>query len=147
MAQIVILGQGQSVLRFLNQKEFENNKKSVFFSISSFVFIVIAVFILFCQSSTHFLSNLLDESGLYYNSLKISIYIIAVTVLNNPFQNKLRADEKSIFYTILNLIKLIVMMVLTIYFIVQLKFGIDGVLYGRLISEAVALMYNYTFYD
>jgi O-antigen/teichoic acid export membrane protein len=140
MVQIVILGQGQSVIRFLNQKEFENNKKSVFFSISSFVFVVIVVFILLCQSSTQYFSNLLDESGLYYNSLKISIYIIAVTVLNNVFQNKLRTDEKSIFYTILNLIKLIVMMVLTIYFIVQLKFGIDGVLYGQLISEAVALI-------
>ena len=40
----------------------------------------------------------------------------------------------------MNLIKLIAMLIVTIYFIIELKLGINGVLYGQLISEIFVLI-------
>ena len=140
MIQVVVLGQGQSLLRFINQDDDKHLKKSILFSLSSLILIVSVIFIIIGEVSTPFLANALGNYKSYYPSLRISIYIIAFSVLNNIFQNKLRADENSVFYTSLNLIKLVVMMIVTIYFIVKLKLGIDGVLYGQLMSEVFALI-------
>ena len=135
MIQVVILGQGQSLLRFVNQAENEDKRKSVLFSLSILILVISIIFILIGEITAPLLANIFGDFQSYHPSLRISIYIVAVSVLNNIFQNKLRADEKSIFYTSLNLIKLVIMLIVTIYFIVNLKLGIDGVLYGQLISE------------
>jgi O-antigen/teichoic acid export membrane protein len=140
MIQVVILGQGQSLLRFVNQKENTEIKKSVLFSLSILILIISIIFVLIGEAAAPYLANIFGNYESYYPSLRISIYIVAASVLNNIFQNKLRADEKSVFYTTLNLVKLIVMLIVAIYFIVHLKFGIDGVLYGQLISELFVLI-------
>jgi O-antigen/teichoic acid export membrane protein len=138
--QIVILGQSQSIVRFLSEKENVTRKGTILFTISILIFFVVLFFVLFSELFAPFFSNLLGGYNLYFDPLRISIYIIAATVLNNVFQNKLRADENSVFFTVTNLIKLFFMMIFTIYFIVKLDLGINGVLYGQLISEVVALL-------
>jgi len=140
LIQVVILGQGQSILRFLNYKENQEIKKSILFSLSILILIISIIFIVIGETSAPFFANVFGDYRSYYLSLRIAIYIIAVSVLNNIFQNKLRADENSVFYTVLNLIKLVVMMIVTIYFIIELKLGINGVLYGQLISEVLVLI-------
>ena len=140
MIQVVILGQGQSLLRFVNQSENKDKKKSVLFSLSILILIISIIFVLIAEVTAPYLANILGDFQSYYPSLRISVYIVAVSVLNNIFQNKLRADEKSVFYTSLNLIKLVIMLIITIYFIVILKLGIDGVLFGQLISEIFVLI-------
>jgi O-antigen/teichoic acid export membrane protein len=141
MIQVVILGQGQSILRFVNQKENKDKTKSVLFSLSLLILVIAIIFILIGEASAPYVANIFGDYQSYYPSLRISIYIVAVSVLNNIFQNKLRADEKSFFYTSLNLIKLVVMLIVTIYFIVSLQLGINGVLYGQLISEFFVLIF------
>jgi len=141
MIQVVVLGQGQSLLRFVNQKENKDKKKSVLFSLSLLILVISIIFILIGEVLAPYFANIFGDYKSYYPSLRISIYIVAVSVLNNIFQNKLRADEKSVFYTSLNLIKLVIMLIVTIYFIVSLKLGINGVLYGQLISEFFVLIF------
>lgn len=140
MTQIVVLGQGQSIIRFNNPQYGEWNVKSILFSLLIVVIISIITFIIIAELSLYQVSKILGSVTDYYSSLNIAVYIISVTVINNLFQNKLRADEKSGFYTVLNILKLIVLIIVTIYLVASLKIGINGVLIGQLVSEVVALI-------
>ncbi|MEE9450880.1 MAG: oligosaccharide flippase family protein [Ignavibacteriaceae bacterium] len=140
LTQVVVLGQGQSILRFNNPKYSEWNVKSVLFSLLILVLIASLVFTLLAELTLYPLANLLGNIADYYSSLHIAIYIITVTVINNLFQNKLRADEKSVFYSMLNIIKLVVLMIVTIYLVAGKKIGINGVLIGYLCSEIAAFV-------
>jgi len=140
MIQIVVLGQGQSLIRFINEEKNDEKRKSILFSISILVFIVTLVFIFIGEMSANVFAGILGDYENYYHLLKISIYIIAISVLSSIFMNKLRADEKSIVYTSLNLVKLLVMMLTSIYLITTLKQGIEAVLYGQLLSEIIVLI-------
>lgn len=140
LSQIVVLGQGQSILRFNNPQYGQWNVKSVLFSLTILVVITSLLFISLAEVTLAPLASLLGNPADYYSSLQIAVYIIGVTVINNLFQNKLRADEKSIFYTVLNILKLIVLMIVTIYLVAGEQIGINGVLIGQLSSEVFALL-------
>ena len=140
LTHVVVLGQGQSILRFSNPQYSNWNVKSVLFSLTVLVIISSLIFASIAEVTLDPLAALFGNPADYYSSLHIAIYIICVTVLNSLFQNKLRADEKSVFYTVLNIIKLIVLMIVTIYLVAGEQIGINGVLIGQLASEVFALL-------
>jgi Na+-driven multidrug efflux pump len=67
--------------------------------------------------------------------LELSIYIISFTVLNFLFLNKLRGDERSIAYSVIGVLKLLLTLVLTIVLIIYFGQNIEAVLYGQLAGE------------
>jgi len=135
LVQIVVLGQNQSLIKFSNQIEYASKKKSIFFTLFVFILCISAVFVIFGVSLTPWLSKILGNFDDYNSSLRISIYIVAVSIINSMVQNKLRADEKSVSFTIVNLLKLFILIISTVYLVVVARLGINGVLYGQLISE------------
>ena len=140
LTQVVVLGQGQSILRFNNPQYGLWNVKSVLFSLTILVAITSFLFISLAEVTLNPLASLLGNPADYYSSLHIAIYIVCVTVINNLFQNKLRADEKAAFYTLLNIIKLIMLMIVTIYLVAGKQIGINGVLIGQMTSELFGLL-------
>ena len=129
------MGQNYSLLRFNNQIDYRDIQKSVLFTISTLVIVVTIIFIFIGELLVPITAQMLGDFHNYYSSLRIAIYIIAVSIVNNIFQSKLRADEKSVFFTVLNLIKLVVLVIITVYLVASERIGINGVLYGQLISE------------
>jgi O-antigen/teichoic acid export membrane protein len=140
LTQVVVLGQGQSILKFSTSRNRDWSEKSVLFSLTILVFIACIIFTLISEISLSSLADLLGNPEDYKSSLQISFYIVSVSVINNLFQNKLRADEKSVFYTVLNIIKLVALLFVTIYLVAEKQIGINGVLLGQLASEVVAFL-------
>ncbi|MDT3694746.1 MAG: oligosaccharide flippase family protein [Ignavibacterium sp.] len=140
MIQIVVLGQNQSILKFNNQIEYIDKKKSILFTLTLFVIFSALVFIVIGEFGAPWLAKILGNYNDYYSSLRIAIYIVVVSIITNVFQNKLRADEKSVSFTVISLIKLFVLIAATVYLVTSLELGINGVLYGQLISEIVTLI-------
>lgn len=140
LTQVVVLGQGQSILKFNRSQSKEWNEKSILFSLTILVFIASIIFVLISEISLSPIANLLGNPEDYKSSLQIVIYIVSVSVINNLFQNKIRADERSVFYTVLNIIKLVVVMIVTIYLVAEKQIGINGVLLGQFASEVVAFL-------
>lgn len=135
LVQVVIMGQNHSLLRFSNQIDYQRIKKSIFFTIFLLVILITTLFIIIGEFITPISAEILGNFQHYYLPLKISIFIVAISILNNIFQSKLRADERSVFFTVLNLIKLVLLILLTIYLVAYKRLGINGVLYGQLFSE------------
>ncbi len=140
LIQVVVLGQNQSILKFNNQIEYADKKKSILFTLSVFVILASLVFTVIGEFAAPWLANILGNYEDYYSSLRIANYIVVVSILNNVFQNKLRADEKSVSFTVISLIKLFVLIAAIVYLVTSLELGINGVLYGQLISEIVTLI-------
>jgi O-antigen/teichoic acid export membrane protein len=137
ISQSLILGQGLSLIRYNNSVEFEEKKKSIFFTLSVVISIVILIFVIVTNGLLSQIAELFGNAARYKPLLQISIYIIAVITINNLFLSKLRADENSILYTLSSIVKIIIMVLITIYLIVYEKLGIESVLYAQLIGELV----------
>ncbi|MCJ7553783.1 MAG: polysaccharide biosynthesis C-terminal domain-containing protein [Ignavibacteriaceae bacterium] len=136
-SQSLILGQGISIIRYNNSSEFSSKKKSILFTLTVLVLITVIVFILISESFLTQISGWFGEVNLYKDFLNIAIYIIAFTTINNLFLSKVRADDNSVLYTLSTVVKVILMVLLSIYLIVERRFGIDGVLYSQLAGEAL----------
>ncbi len=136
-SQSLILGQGVSIIRYNNASEFSSQRKSILFTLTILILFTIAVFIITSELFLVQISGWFGEVSQYKDVLNISIYVIAFTTINNLFLSKIRADDKSILYTLSSIAKMILMVLLSIYLIVEKGFGIDGVLYSQLAGEAL----------
>lgn len=135
-SQSLVLGQGVSIIRYNNSSEFSSERKSILFTLTILILFTIAAFVIISESFLVQISNWFGEVTLYKDFLKIAIYIIAFTTINNLFLSKVRADDNSVLYTLSAIAKVILMVALSIYLIVDRGFGIDGALYSQLAGEA-----------
>lgn len=140
ISEVLILGQANSLILFENKPDYREKKSSVFFSITSLILLVNLFFILTAEFFGLSLLNLSGSTRDLTAYLPFIIYISFIRVLNNLFLNKLRAEEKSKFYTFLTLLKIISFVGLVFYTVVYLDLSVYGIFYSYLISEVVVLV-------
>lgn len=138
--EILILGQANSIILFNNKKEYGQKKDSIFFTIAAFVLLVNLLFVLIAELFGTSLLSISKSTRDVTSFLPFIIYVSLIRVLNNLFLNKLRADEKSIFYTSITLIKIASFIGLIFYTVVHLKLSVKGIMYSYLISEIIVLV-------
>ena len=123
-----------------NLSEFKDKKKSALFTILSISFFLCTIFLLFSQFLIPKVAVYFGDPTKFNLYFKLSSGIIFLRVLNNICNDKLRADERSIVFSSINLSKLIVTLGLTIYFVAFLRSGVVGVLYSYIIGESLTLV-------
>ena len=69
--------------------------------------------------------------------------IITFVEINNliPFQ-VLQYDGKPLNYIVTNLVRLLISVLATIYFVLSRKLGIEGILYGRLLGSGLTMLFQ-----
>ncbi|NOG97069.1 MAG: oligosaccharide flippase family protein [Ignavibacteriae bacterium] len=140
-SQVLILGQSQSIVRFTTLAEYIEKKKQVFFTIGVTLLLLLIGFIILGEFSLFILPNDFNSEIPYTYYLHICLYLIVFMVINNFILNKLRADERSVLYTSLSLIKLAVTIILTLYFIIVINLNIESVLIAQLFGEIISLLF------
>lgn len=140
LSQSLVLGQSSAVIRFNNLADYRDKKKSIFFTLTSLVLAVTIIFIGISELYIDQISGWFGSLQDFKVPIRICIYIVAVVTVNNVLLGKVRADERSILYTISGLIKILVQIGFTIYFLVILKFGLVGVLLGLLTGEISTIL-------
>lgn len=140
ISQILLLGQGQSIIRYSNIQDYEEKKKSVFFTLLAFI---TAVSVLFIAAGVSFIDSfvlLFEDSEAFREYLNISLYIIAFTNVNYLLANKLRADERSTLFTVSGIAKLLAVLIAGVYLVAFESWGVKGVLWANLAGEIIALI-------
>jgi len=137
LVEFLNLGQGQALVMLNNSEEYKDKKKSMFFTIFSFSVFVGLIFIILGEAVVPFVSKYFKQADDFYFYLRISIYIIVLRVINSLFLNKIRADEKSVYYSVISLVKLFLTLAMAIYFVAFAKLGVLGVLYSYIIAEGL----------
>jgi O-antigen/teichoic acid export membrane protein len=125
------------LVRFYFDSEDEAERRTV---VSTTMWIVACIAI--AVSSTAFLFSR-TISTLILKSPDFSLYIRVIAVsfflacINSVAWNYIRAKQQSMLITGLNVISLVIMVTLNIYFVAVLKLGVLGVLYGGLLGGYV----------
>ena len=135
LVELINLGQSQALVMLNNTDEYSSKKKEVFFTILSSSTIVCIIFILLGEFLLPRVSGFFVMSEKFYLYLKLSLFIISARIITNVLLNKLRADERSISYTTFSILKLVLTISLTAYFVAFAHLKVLGILYSYLISE------------
>jgi len=135
LTEVAILGQASSIIFLNNSKEYKDQKESSLFTLTSFVFVVCATLVLMTELIISNYSSFFEHSQFKSIYIRLISYIVLLRVMNNLFLAKVRADEEAAYYSIISIIKTLLMTVLTIYFVAWINSGIEGILYAALIAE------------
>jgi len=141
IVEILNLGLHQALVMMNNSPEFSKKKKSIFFSIFAVTLVISVIFIFIGEFSTPYISKIFEEPEVFYSYLRIAVYIIALRLIYNLFLNKLRADDQSGMFTLLNIIKLLIMLTLVIYFVAFAGYKVMGIMYSYLITEILTFLF------
>jgi len=130
----------QSFTRWYWDKDHRDNQKGIFFMVFiSQVVVAIALCLLLIPLSGTF-SKMLFQSTDWTNAIVLLIIASAIQSLNYLISTLMRLQSKSSLYTITNVIKLIVVLVLTLYFILFRKMGIDGIYLAQVIGNGLFIL-------
>ncbi|MEJ5351535.1 MAG: oligosaccharide flippase family protein [Melioribacteraceae bacterium] len=139
LCEIFLLGQAASLIFLNNSSEYKDRKKKTLFTLFIFLFFVCGLLI--AASEILISLNILRESLIKSNYVRLIVFIVLFRTLNNLFLSKYRAEEKAIFFSLTNIIKLLIVAALTIYFLVSMKKGIEGIFLAAVLGEALTSIF------
>ncbi len=135
--QVLLLGQPASYLRYFHARETKQQQKSTFFTIFIFLFGMTAGLLLIGNLLIPKAAEMFERSALFEAYLKLCSYVIFFRVMNHFSMTVLRAKEKSGFYAVSSVIKILSTLLFTIYFVVFAQLGIKGIFYAYIIGEVL----------
>jgi O-antigen/teichoic acid export membrane protein len=137
----------QALIRWYWEIEYRDKQKSMFYSV--FIFLVLAcvlsmlIFTLFAGD----ISILLFDSDRFSTALKLMMGSASLQVLIALLQSLMKIQQKPGFYTITNIARLVLTLLLTIIFVVVQHKGINGIyeaqIYGSVLFFAITSGYIY----
>lgn len=145
LSEVLTLGQSNSVILFNNSGDYKEKKKTVFFTITMSLLLFNLTFIVASELFGAPFLRSIKTSNEFISFLPFIIYISCTRMLNNIFMNKLRADDKSLLFTVITIIKILVFLALVYIMVIHLKLALAGILYSYLISEISILIIQFPF--
>ncbi len=134
LVSILGLSLSQALYRWYWDKEYESQKKSIFFTLLLFsiVFLVLTVFTL--HFFTSHLSKVIFGDPQYQDLLFLVIVASSLQIIMQLISTLFQLQQKAALFTLSNISILIIQLALTIYFIVYLNLGLLGIYYAQIIS-------------
>ncbi len=139
LAEILTLGQANSILFFNTTKDYQDKKESVFFTIVASVLGINIIFTVIAFVIKILAPALLISTSNFTIYFAFIIAISALRALTSVLIIKLRADEKSSLFTAVILIKVVSFIGLIFYTVVYLKLSVAGIMYSFLFNEIFIL--------
>lgn len=130
----------QSLTRWYWAKDQKDNQKSIFFMsfISQIVLSLLFCFILIPLADS--LSLVLFENTNWKTAIILITISSALQSVNNLINSLLRLQAKSMIFMITNLAKLILVLLLTIYFVVFREMGVEGIYLAQVCGNALIIL-------
>lgn len=139
--ELFALGQGPSIVMFNDSDEFKESIKSIYFTVYSFSLAVAAGSALLLYGIVFGIHHYVLDIHLIYTHFPVIAAIFVARILHGLCLDKIRAEEKSVLYTSINLARLLLTLCFTIFFVAYMEYRVPGVLYGYLIGDGVIAIY------
>ncbi len=134
-----------AMLRWISETKNQKEEKGIIFT-TYISLIVIAAFTLFAGLlSTKALSLLIFQSDKYVQYLHVLLISASLTIINRHPLTLLRHREKAAFFAAVNILKLILILSLNIYFVAYAKTGILGVVISMALGEGFVTLATFPF--
>ena len=146
LTSMLASGLPQSLTRWFWDKEYKDNQKGIFFmSLSTQV----TVSLLFCLALIPLSGSLSLMLFSKPDWAKVITYVIlasAIQSINNVINTLMRLQSRSVLYSVTNLLKLVSVLSLTLYFILSKRMGLEGIYLAQVIGNGliVLLLSGYT---
>jgi O-antigen/teichoic acid export membrane protein len=136
----------QSLTRWFWDKEYKDNQKGIFFMSYATQVIISLIFCLLMIPLSDTLSVLLFSKPDWAKVIRLVILASGIQAINNIINTLMRLQSKSFIYTVTNLVKLTFVLLLTLYFILSKKMGLEGIYLAQVIgnSSMVLILLGYT---
>jgi len=130
----------QSFTRWYWDKEHRDNQKGIFFLTFTAQIIISAALCIVLIPLSGNLSKILFRSTDWTQAVIFLIVAMAIQAVNNTVSSLMRLQSRSVLYSITNIIKLVIVLVLTLYFILIRKMGIEGIYLAQVIGNTVYIV-------
>lgn len=141
IAYILGLGLDSALLRYYSLFEDDKDKRAVI-STAFLLQLVLSMLLFFLlYNSRYYLSSCILGSTIYVSLFPILFVSLFLASLNGLLKVALRAQQKSMEFTLVSVIYTAVALSLNILFVAFLKLGIKGILYSTAITSALSLLY------
>jgi O-antigen/teichoic acid export membrane protein len=125
----------QAFTRWFWDKEYRDNQKGIFFlTLISQVVVATASCLVFIPLSDTF-SKILFSTTDWSKVITLLILSSSIQVINNQISTLMRLKSKSVLYSVTNIIKLVIVLTLTLYFILSKKMGLEGIYLAQVIGN------------
>jgi O-antigen/teichoic acid export membrane protein len=130
----------QSLSRYFWDKEYKPNQKGIFFMSYTTQLIVSVLFCLVLIPLSGTISILLFANPDWTKVISLVIISSAIQSLGNIVNTLMRLQSKSMLYSVTNLLRLVSVLCLTLYFIIVRKMGIEGIYFAQVIGNALIIL-------
>jgi len=146
LTALLASGLPQSLTRWFWDKEHKDNQKGIFFMSLSTQLIVSVLFCVVLIPLSDKISVMIFSKPEWSKAITFVILASGIQSVNNVINTLMRLQSKSMLYTLTNLLKLISVLSLTLYFILSKKMGLEGIYLAQVIGNAfiVLLLLGYT---
>jgi O-antigen/teichoic acid export membrane protein len=123
--------------RWYWDKNYIEKQKSIFFTILVFLLFQIVLFLIMVISFQKQLSFLMFDSENYSYLIQLLLIVSGFEAIGVLISTLLRLKERAVFYTVLQLVKLLVGLLLTVYLIVYRHRNIEAVYEAQLVANLI----------
>ncbi|MEF8811838.1 MAG: oligosaccharide flippase family protein, partial [Bacteroidales bacterium] len=144
--QVLVTAFSLSLYQALNRWYWDNNyrdkQNSIFFTVLvSLVLGASLMFLFFLPFSRPFSLALLDSTQYAY-LFKLLLVGAFLQIISRLFLSLMRLQRKPLMFSVTNVIKMLVTLGLTIYFVAGLKRGLEGIMEAQIIGFLVFILIN-----
>ena len=140
LISLMASGLPQSMMRWYWDKDYGGNQKGIFFMSLSFQVLISILFCLFLLPLSNQLSTVIFSTVDWSKAIRLLIVSSALQAINNLINTLMRVQSKSVLFSAANLIKLVVVLFLTIYFIVYRGMGVPGIYLAQIIGNLLFII-------
>lgn len=136
---IAIIGMGlyNAFFRWYWDKDYAQNQKSILFTIYVSIMILGTMLVSAIYFARVPVANLLFNSSAYSHLIVLFSMVAVFEAFNIVTTTLIRLKDKSVYFSVLMITKLLVTLGFTIYFIVYRKRSVEGIYYAQLIGNTV----------
>lgn len=140
LISIMASGLPQSLMRWYWDKEYSNNKKGIFFMAVSFQVLIGILFCLLLFPLSHRISDVIFSSADWTQAIRLLILSSALQAINNLINTLMRLQSRSALFSAVNLMKLLTVLFLTVYFIVYRGMGVSGIYLAQVLGNLLFII-------
>ncbi|MCF7858562.1 MAG: oligosaccharide flippase family protein [Candidatus Cloacimonetes bacterium] len=131
-----------SMMRWSAETDVPQEQNKIFFNTYLILLITAVVINILFIPTKDWLSSLFFSSSNYSHYFTVIFGIIGFEIINQVPMNIFRFQGKPTIYSIVFATKLVIVLVLNIYFLVYAETGIIGIFYSQLIANAIQMLFT-----
>lgn len=130
----------QSLTRWFWDKDYRGNQKGIFFMTFLTQIVVSAIFCLLLIPLSGTFSKIIFSDTKWSEVITFVVISSCVQSVNSIINTLMRLQSRSMLYTVTNIFKLTVVLLLTVYFIVNRKMGLEGIYLAQVIGNSLSVL-------